>query len=29
VGELPRRWGYEAGAIAAKVQGTGQSWPKL
>jgi hypothetical protein len=29
VGELPRRWGYEAGSIAAKVQGTGQSWPKL
>jgi hypothetical protein len=27
--ELPRRWGYVPGAQAHRVQGAGQSWPKL
>lgn len=27
--DLPRRWGYAAGATALFVKGTGTSWPKL
>jgi hypothetical protein len=27
--ELPRRWGYVAGAKAYLVRGAGESWPKL
>lgn len=27
--QLPRRWGYAPGAKAYRVQGAGQSWPKL
>lgn len=27
--ELPRRWGFVAGATAERVEGWAQTWPKL
>jgi hypothetical protein len=27
--DLPRRWGYVAGARAIRVEGAAQTWPKL